>query len=119
MASHTRLAILAFTVGTWLMVRETVAMETLARSATVRMSMRTGFFLAPRADLVFLVAMSSGPRMRLQNTLEFSEIKKQICSWRINKTTGSGAVEKRLTGIDLTHQMTHREACGSRLSWSG
>src|SRR5436309_857475 len=57
MASHTRLAILAFTVGTLLMVRETVAMETLARSATVRMSMRTGFTLAPRADLVFLVAM--------------------------------------------------------------
>jgi hypothetical protein len=61
------------------MVRETVAIETLARSATVRISMRTGFFLAPREDLVFLVAMSNGARMRLQDTLEFSEIKKQMC----------------------------------------
>src|SRR5579871_6450444 len=59
MASHTRLSILAFTVGTWLMVRETVAMETLARSATVRMSINTGFFLGPRADLVFLVGIWS------------------------------------------------------------
>src|ERR1700689_843844 len=38
MASHTRLAILEFTVDTRLMVRETVAMDTLANRATVRMS---------------------------------------------------------------------------------
>ena len=42
------------------MVRETVAIETLARSATVRISMRMGFFLAARADLVFFVAMGGG-----------------------------------------------------------
>src|ERR1700739_4229652 len=67
MASHTRLAILAFTVGIWLMVRETVAMETLARSATVRMSMGTGFFRAPRTELAFFEGIDSGMRMRLQN----------------------------------------------------
>src|SRR5271166_1112380 len=40
--SHTRLAILGFTVLTRLMVRETVAIETFARRAMVRISMRSG-----------------------------------------------------------------------------
>src|ERR1700743_1492099 len=49
MTSQTRLAILGLTVLTRLMVRETVAMETLASRAMVRISMRSGvsaaFFL--------------------------------------------------------------------------
>jgi len=42
MMSQTRLAILGLTVVMPLMVRETVAMETLARRAMVRISIRSG-----------------------------------------------------------------------------
>src|SRR5580698_3953743 len=42
MTSQTRLAMVGFTVETRLMVRETVAMETFAARAIVRMSMRSG-----------------------------------------------------------------------------
>ena len=60
------------------MVRETVAIDTLARSATVRISIRRGFFFAaPAADLFLLTGMIA-TRMRLQDTLGSEEIKKQI-----------------------------------------
>src|SRR6185437_86405 len=53
MTSHTRFAILGFTVGIRLIVRETVAIETFAMRAMVRMSVRSGllrllfFFACP------------------------------------------------------------------------
>jgi len=44
--------------------------------------------------------------MRLQNTLESAEIKKQIRSLRINETNTNGETEKRLTEVASTHQVT-------------
>jgi hypothetical protein len=43
MASHTRFVSLGLTVGMWLMVRDTVAIDTCASLATAWMSMRSGF----------------------------------------------------------------------------
>src|SRR5260370_36803217 len=59
MTSQTRLAILGLTVGTWLVVRETVAMDTLAARAMVRMSMRSVGLLSTAAGFAFLVAILS------------------------------------------------------------
>ena len=53
MTSHTRLAVLGFTVDTRLIVRETVAMETLANRATERMSILAGVSAA--GGLVFFL----------------------------------------------------------------
>jgi hypothetical protein len=64
------------------MVRETVAIETLARSATVRISMRTGVFCRPRADFVFvfLAAMGAGRECvyRIRRAQKKSRNKKMI-----------------------------------------
>jgi hypothetical protein len=60
MAAKTRLASFLLTDGTRFIVRETVAMETLARRATSRMS-SVFFFLVDRARRgEFVIVMASG-----------------------------------------------------------
>src|ERR1700677_2321194 len=68
MASQTRLANLALTLGLLLIVLETVAMETLARSATVRISISFGFLAVPRLVLDNTFAISNAENT-FQHTL--------------------------------------------------
>jgi hypothetical protein len=65
MTSHTRLAVLGFTVDTRLIVRETVAIDTLANRATERMSILAGvsaaggFVFFPTCFAILLSACNS------------------------------------------------------------
>jgi hypothetical protein len=84
MASQTRFAIFGFTEGMRLIVRETVAIETLARSATVRMSMGT-FLRVERRFTFGIVAPGTTDRFGTRSSFQMLQENVRILnlqSWR-------------------------------------
>src|SRR5271170_3642483 len=99
MTSHIRLAVLGFTVDTRLIVRDTVAMDTLANRATERMSSLAGvsaagglvFFLTGFA--IFLSACNSLQHIPAGQTIgrtanHYHGLSGGEASWQRNTVTG-------------------------------
>src|SRR5271163_4658080 len=82
MAFQTRLVRASFTVGMWLTVRETVAIETPARLATSRILTALGW---RRSEDLFLAALTSGSIVTVPGVSQVSSASMGDWNWRESK----------------------------------